>query len=144
MNYEERARGWYERARLETDEFVRFLLLFISLEVSAKLRQIATLRQIKQANSIRSRFYSRIDRGFLTELKLQLDEKPHQNMNQDGDHRWSGSLASVEDFDGIIEFLIRGRNNLFHGDKGIDVERDQFIVRAGNRVLQPLVEAIIL
>jgi hypothetical protein len=142
MNYEKRAQGWYERALHETDEFVKFLLLFISLEVAAKLR-FDTLRQIKQANSIRNRFYSKIDRGYLSELKRQLDEKPHQNMNPDGDHRWSGRLDSVDDFDGIIEFLIRGRNNLFHGDKGLDEERDRFIVKAGSRVLQPLVEAII-
>jgi hypothetical protein len=147
MNYEKRAHGWYERALRENDEFVKFLLLFISLEVAAKLRQFDTLRKIKRADSIRNSFYSKIDRGYLSELKHQLDEKPHLNMKPSavqGDHSWSGRLDSADDFGGIIEFLIRGRNNLFHGDKGLDEERDQFIVKAGTKILQPLVEAIIL
>ncbi len=143
MSYEKRARGWYERALHETDEFVRFLLLFISLEVAAKSK-FNTLRKIKQDYSIRGKFYDRSDQEYLAELKRQLDKNPHLNMNPDGDHRWSGRLDSVEDFDGIIEFLIRGRNNLFHGDKGLDEGRDQFIVKAGIRILQPLLEAIIL
>jgi hypothetical protein len=144
MDYENRARGWYQRAQGETDEFVRFLLLFISLEVGAKLRNLGTLRDIKHDNSIKESFYAKIDREYIAWLKRQLDEKPHQNMNPNGDHRWPGRLDSVDDFGGIIEFVIRARNNLFHGDKGLDEERDLFIVKAGTRILQPLLEAIIL
>lgn len=142
-SYEKRARGWYERALVETDQFIRFLLLFISLEVCSKLEKFNSLRDIKQDSSIRIGFYNRIDRRFLAELKSQLDQKPLQNMNPDGDRRWSGRLDSVNDFDGTIEFVIRARNNLFHGDKGLDEGRDLFIVQAGAKVLQPLVEAII-
>ncbi len=144
MSYEKRARGWYERALVETDQFVRFLLLFISLEVCSKLEKFNSLRDIKQDNSIRTGFYKRIDSKFLTELKSQLDKKPLQNMNPDGDQRWPGKLNSVNDFDGTIEFVIRARNNLFHGDKGLDEGRDLFIVDAGAKILQPLVESIIL
>lgn len=143
MIYKERAKEWYKRALQEKDEFVKFLLLFISLEVSAKLT-FNKLREIKQDELIKNRFYNKMDPKYLEELKHNLDEKPLQNMDSNGDLRWDGRLNSVNDFDGVIEFSIRARNNLFHGDKGLDEERDLFIVKTGTRILQPLVEAIIL
>ena len=92
LNYERRAQIWYERALRETDEFVKFLLLFISLEVSAKLRDFNTLRKIKQDHSVGKMFYAKIDRQFLEELKIQLDKKPLKNMNlvetRDGREDW--------------------------------------------------------
>lgn len=143
MIYKERAKEWYKRSLQEKDEFVKFLLLFISLEVSAKLT-FNKLREIKQDELIKNKFYSKMDPKYLAELKRKLDEKPLQNMDPDGDLRWDGRLNSINDFDGVIEFSIRARNNLFHGDKGLDEKRDLFIVKAGTRILQPLVEAVIL
>ncbi len=64
-------------------------------------------------------------------------------MNPNGDRRWNGKLESEDDFDGIIEFIIRARNNLFHGDKGYDDERDKFLVTQGNLVLQHLVKGFV-
>lgn len=143
MVYKERAEEWYKRALHEKDEFVKFLLLFISLEVSTKLK-FNSLRDIKQDDLIKGKFYYKIDQQFLAELKRELNQKPHQNMNPNRGSKWSGRLNSVNDFDGIVEFIIRARNNLFHGDKGLDEERDIFIVKSGTRILQPLVEAVIL
>lgn len=143
MIYKERAKEWHKRALQENDGFVKFLLLFISLEVSAKLK-FNKLREIKQDELIKAKFYDKMDQKYLAELKRKLDEKPLQNMNPNGDNRWDGRLNSVNDFDGVIEFSIRARNNLFHGDKGLDEERDLFAVEAGTRILQPLVEAVIL
>ena len=85
-----------------------------------------------------------LTREYLEKFKHELDENPLQNMNPHRNSIWSGKLESVDDFDGIIEFIIRARNNLFHGEKGLDEKRDVFIVKEGNRILQPLVEAIIL
>jgi len=143
MNYKERAEKWYKRSLDESDEFIKFLLLFISYEVSVKSKGI-NLKDVKDDNSIKDKFYNKIDYEDLEKLKLQLDKNPLRNMKYGGDNRWSGRLESVNDFDGIIEFVIRARNNLFHGDKGLDEKRDEFIVKEGTKILQPLVEAIIL
>lgn len=143
MVYKQRAEQWYRRALLENDEFLKFILLFISLEVSVKL-YFNSLRDIKQNDSIKDKFYDNVNQKYLAELKCELNKKKLQNMNPEGDHRWSGRLNSVDDFDGIVEFIIRARNNLFHGDKGLDEERDLFIVRYGSIILRPLVEAFIL
>lgn len=141
MDYKEKAKGWYDRAILEKDEFVKFLLFYISLEVSTKLES-SSIPNIAQNDSIKEKFYNKIDTKFLVELKRELDKKSHRNMQNPNDTRWSGELKSVNDFSGIIKFLMRARNNLFHGDKGLNEERDNFIVKSGNRILQPLVEAI--
>ena len=143
MAYQERAKKWYERALEEKDEFVKFLLFYISLEVCVKLR-FNRIRDVKNDNSIKKNFYNRIDHEYLDKLKHVLDENPLQNLKSDVDPSWSGRLKSVADFGGIIEFIITARNNLFHGDKGLDESRDVFIVKEGNKILQPLVEAIIL
>lgn len=143
MIYKQRAEKWYKRALREDDEFLKFILLFISLEVSVKL-DFYCIRDIKQNDSIKDEFYNNVNQKYLAELKCELDKKALQNMNPKGDHRWSGRLNFVDDFDGIVEFIIRARNNLFHGDKGLDEERDLFIVKYGTKILRPLVEAFIL
>ena len=143
MNYKERAEKWYKRSLDESDEFIKFLLLFISLEVSVKPK-FNEVRDVKYDNSIKKKFYNKIDNTYLEELKLKLDKNPLQNMKYSGDSNRFVKLKSVDDFDGIIEFVMIARNNLFHGDKGLDEKRDEFIVKEGTKILQPLVEAIIL
>lgn len=143
MSYEKKVEEWYNKAIHETDEFVKFLLFYIALEVSMKLKH-HSISDITRKNSIRDKFYSRINQDYLVELKHALDNTPHQNMQFKDDPRWSGTLDSVNDFEGIIKFIMRARNNLFHGDKELNEERDKFIVRYGNIILQPLVEAILL
>lgn len=142
MNYKQRAMEWYTRALSEKDEFVRFILLYISFEVSIKER-FNKIRDIKKDNKIRNIVLRSIPSEQLSKLKEKLESKPLINMNPDGDQRWSGKLNSIDDFDGIIEFIIRARNNLFHGNKGLDIQRDSFIVRWGSALLEPLVGAVL-
>lgn len=144
MDYEKRAQEWFNRAlKEEKDDFVKFLLFFISLEVSVKLKNYSSIRAIKQDERIKQFFFSNIDKSNLLFLNEKLDNIPLQNMKPNGDHSWNGKLNSEEDFDGIIEFIIRARNNLFHGDKGLDDKRDKFIVTQGNLILPHLVKGII-
>lgn len=63
------------------------------------------------------------------ELSLWIHlNRPLINEDPSGDQRWNGKLASSEDFAGIIEFIVRARNNLFHGDKEPSEEIDQQVV----------------
>ena len=144
MEYEKRAQEWFNRAlKEEKDDFVKFILFFISLEVFVKLKNYISIRTLKRDDTVKEYFFSNVDRDKLLLLKQKLDNKPLENMNPNGDRRWNGTLESEEDFDGIIEFIIRARNNLFHGDKRLDDKRDKFIVTQGNLILQPLVKGII-
>lgn len=144
MDYKRRAQEWFNRAlKEEKDEFVKFILLYISLEVFTKLKNFDSIRAIKNNHIIKQFFFSNINKNDLLSLKKKLDNNPLQNMNPIGDRRWDGRLKSEEDFDGIIEFIIRARNNLFHGDKKLDDERDKLIVVQGNLILQHLVKGVI-
>ena len=142
IDYRQKAREWYTRAIKETDEFVKFILLYISLEVSIK-QNFSNIRSIKQDQNIRSYFLNKFDKSELERLKVILDKEPLINMNPDGDNRWSGKLDNTIDFDGVIEFIIRARNNLFHGDKSMGDERDIFIVKWGSQIIQPLLDSVL-
>jgi hypothetical protein len=142
MNYKQRAKAWFAKALGEDDEFDKFILLYIAFEVSAKEthRQI---RAIKNDIKLKNSFFRSLPAKQVLELKTKLDSDPLQNMNPIGDNRWSGKLRNDSDFEGIIEFIIRARNNLFHGDKDLEIERDLFIIRWGNAFLEPLVGALL-
>lgn len=137
MNYREKAQAWYERGLTEPDDFVRFILFYISLEVFMKLQGL-NIRSLKERREL---FHS-IPQNVISKLKEKLDVEPHINMNPDGDHRWDGKLTSTSDFDGVVEFVVRARNNLFHGDKVLNEKRDLFIVEYGNKILEPLLKSI--
>lgn len=142
MDFTTRAKGWFERASLEPDDFVKYVLLFISLEARVK-SESKTIRDIKNDRTTKEKFFKRVNQRDLVLLKSELDKNPLINMNQNGDQRWNGVIRSTTDFDGIIEFVIRARNNLFHGDKQFGEDRDLFVVKAGNKILEPLAEAIL-
>ncbi len=143
MDYKQRAKEWYKRALNENDVFVKFILFYISLEVITKLGRFTRIRDIKSNSDVKNFFFNQISSEEISELKEKLDKKPLENMNPNGDNRWSGKLNSTSDFESIIEFIIRARNNLFHGDKGPDEERDLFIVSWGNILIEPIVGELI-
>ena len=100
MDYEKRAQEWFNRAlKEEKDDFVKFILFFISLEVSVKLKNYSSIRAIKQDEMIKQFFFSNLDKSKLEILKLKLENEPLQNMKPNGDHSWNCKLSSEEDFD---------------------------------------------
>lgn len=142
MDYKSLSKKWYERGLSEKDIFVKFLLFYIALEANIKLK-FSKIRKLKQDTSIKGRFYEKVCTEDLKKLKVELDKRPLKNMNPDGDQRWDGKLTDPYEFRNVIEFVIRTRNNMFHGDKSPDGNRDEFIVKSGICVLQPLVEVLI-
>lgn len=142
MDYKQLSRKWYERGLTEEDIFVKFLLFYIALEANIKSR-FNRIREIEEETQIKNSFYKKAHIEDLKKLKQELDIRPLKNMDLDGDQRWNGKLTDLEDFSGVIEFIIRTRNNMFHGDKSPDDDRDERIVKSGICVLQPLVEVLI-
>jgi hypothetical protein len=138
MYHFERAKKWYVQAINENDEFLKFLLLYITFEVACKGEN--KIRNIISNPKIKMNFYSNITENQLNELKNQLDERPLQNMlHKDR----LITLESVHDFANILEFVITIRHNLIHGDKEIDEQRDFEIVKEGTKILQPLVKSLL-
>jgi|CXWL01.1.fsa_nt_gi hypothetical protein len=52
----------------------------------------------------------------------------------------SGVIHDLSDWRNMVEFWYSVRNNLFHGAKDPDHERDQLVVKYGFKTLRPLVE----
>jgi len=142
MSYRERALNWIERAENEEDEFIKFILYYISFEVLCKLRGIGK-REVKNNDDIRESVTRKIDDDRFLELINLLERKPLKNLNPNGDHRWNGKIESKNDINGIVEFIIRSRNNLFHGDKGLEEGRDIIIVNWGIFLIKPIIQEMI-
>jgi len=51
-----------------------------------------------------------------------------------------GKILGLEDWENMVEFWHSIRNNLFHGSKNPQNERDQLLVENGYKTLHPLVE----
>jgi len=134
--YYKKAISWFERGKREEDYFIRFILFYIAFEVLLKVKE---LNKYKLNNSIKKEFFNNIDRKILEKLKIELDREPLQNM------RYKEKiirLENINDFENILRFVNVGRNNLFHGDKGLDIKRDKIIVNFSSKILDILLEAI--
>ena len=139
IDYLKRAEEWNDRAKTEKDLFVKFILLFISLEVLVGLKELGKVWRLKSQPTL-LKSLKMIDRGeLITTLKIE----PLRNEDPEGDQRWDGVIRGTEDWDGFVDFLVRARNNLFHGDKGLNSKRDLFVVAWGNKLLAPLVQELI-
>ena len=58
--------------------------------------------------------------------------------------RPSGVIHNLHDWENMVEFIYAIRNNLFHGGKNPQDERDQLLVENGYLILRPLVELLLL
>jgi hypothetical protein len=83
---------------------------------------------------------------YLMEKPLIVDDKWWNNnsyisfVNQEG----SGALLSINDYSNTIEFVYILRNNLFHGSKGPEVERDEKLIKFAYIILSFFVENILI
>lgn len=70
----------------------------------------------------------------------------HDQLNQmtlAEQQKLKGVIHSLEDWENMVEFWHSIRNNLFHGAKNPENERDQFAVKYGYRTLKELMEIFI-
>ena len=136
--YTSKANEWFKRGKEEEkDIFVKFILYYISFEVLKKLKY---LDKYSLNNSIKDNFFNKIDQNIIENLKKILDAEPLKNMQNNS--KPSVKLDNIQDFKNILKFINYGRNNLFHGDKSWNIERDRMIVRFGCQILEKLIESI--
>ena len=69
----------------------------------------------------------------------QLRDKTQEEWNKK-----TGVLHSLEDWENMVEFWYSIRNNLFHGTKDPEVERDRKLVEFGYKTLSPLMEIFVM
>lgn len=159
-----RVADWHNRANEEKDDyFVKFIfdyLAFVALICHNNYRKSdrKLIQQLKRNNEkIKNNYYSNVNINRINEIIEILKSDPITNDTNHHDKWWDcdldncpnhlsptdGIIGSVDDFPNILEFIYRARNNLFHGQKGIDYRRDSLIVEYGFYLLNPLVDVLI-
>ena len=163
MSYEELIISWHKRAEEEEDNFVKFIfeylafIAFLNRSNTDNKPDRQLIQRLKRDENIKSEFLNKVDKKSIRELIDILKENPLQNVTNNNDRWWDcdtdnclnkksvndGKILNVNDYRNIIEFVYRARNNLFHGKKGSDIERDIIIVRYGFLILNPLVATLL-
>lgn len=133
--YINKAKRWFKKGKTEEDIFIKFILFYISFEVFVKVNN---LNKYTLNKSIENEFFNQIDLNILQNLKKILDKNPLKNMQ----NKLYVKLANIYDFKNILRFINFGRNNLFHGDKSLDIERDRMIASYGCHILETLLESM--
>ena len=155
-NYADLVKQWFKRSKTEHDIFTQFIFLYISFiayltQVSSVKHDRGIINSLKYATVTRSFYISLIQnnaelgatiRGLVSTLRKQPignDTNPH-------DTHWigiDGVIRDETDWENLVEYWYRVRNNLFHGRKALDFERDRDLVKYANLTLTPLMEHFI-
>ena len=160
MNFERLIRNWHSQVIEQPDYFAKFVFEYLAF--IAYLKRIkhfqgddrSTIEQLKQDSNTQRQYSKVIERD--PELQQtwhtvisELSRCPIKNVsrpNQLSLH-WRGNVAgvinSVDDWSNIIEFWYTIRNNLFHGDKDPESERDMLMAQYGYSTLAPLIAVFV-
>ena len=66
-----------------------------------------------------------------------------EEQTEEEKRKLKGVIHSLKDWENIVEFWHSIRNNLFHGAKDPEKERDQFAVKYGYKTLKELIEMLL-
>ena len=160
--YWEAFNNWHKKAKEEEDYFIKFILEYISfiaflVQIDPSIRDRNLIQKLKRNNTIKRNYLAQVDSDIIKDLMKELELKPIKNVTKPNDKWWDcdtenpldvvsrndGKLRSIDDFINITEFIYRARNNLFHGKKGLNYERDLTIVKYGYKLLNPLMEVVL-
>jgi hypothetical protein len=165
-NYNKLTQNWY---REESDDyFSKFIFQYLAFNCYLlKVKYIGTTRdrhaiqQLKSDTELRDQYFQ--DNKIPKELIEELNKLPIKNVNRDSEIRkyWNndsneplndanvlnnyllGEFAGNDDWINLIEFWYTVRNNLFHGAKDPQSERDERIVEYAYTTIKPLVEIVV-
>jgi len=170
MDIDRLIKNWYNKAS-EEDYFSKFVfeyLAFIAFLSKKKFRNEIkdrpVIQKLKQDNPTKTAYLRRIQNSeelkkAWESIKRKFDRVPfhhsngrawwncsHLNLNQQTTEekgKRKGVIHSLEDWENMVEFLYLVRNNLFHGQKNAEDERDKFAVEFGYKTLRELVELLL-
>jgi hypothetical protein len=141
--------------------FIAYLktIKYIPADPASTFHDRDVIQKLKSDEDLKSRYLRIVDENPIIrlawqELKLELDKKPLGNVSRNPSRvseieYWNcshekltqktpgekalvcGVLHSLTDWENMVEFWYSIRNNLFHGAKDPEIERDQMVVRIG-------------
>ncbi len=131
----------------------------------------SAIQKLKQDSRTRDLYFQEIEsrqnlKRCWAKVKVELDRSRLGNVSQSGEEvqeiRWwncaheshksktkgekdksMGVIHDLKDWENMVEFWYSIRNNLFHGAKNPQDERDQFLIENGYKTLRPLVEILL-
>lgn len=152
-------------------EYLAFIAYLKTQRYSSNDSDRAAIQKLKQDEEIKRKYFQRINRSQTLKkdwehIKRELDETRLGNasrdlsnveeiaywncsrdqlnqMTQEEKQKTKGVIYSLEDWGNMVEFWHSIRNNLFHGAKNPEDERDQFAVKYGYRTLKELMEILL-
>ncbi len=155
-SYEDLIKQWFVRSKSESDIFTKFIFLYISFtafltQKHPRMNDREIINSLKHANDARSFYMSLIRnnpelRATLQSLISELRRQPIENDTRRNDRNWEGIdgvIRNEADWENLVEFWYRVRNNLFHGRKAPEFRRDRDLVYYAYRTLAPLMEKFI-
>jgi hypothetical protein len=155
-DYKELILGWHQKAN-EGDLFSRFVFEYLAFIAHLKnnlfydtMTDGAAIQRLKQ-DSVRHKQYVKkvkIDKqllGVWNELIKELKKTPLHNSSYDLDYpeidkRWKGIIQATDDWENMVEFWYSVRNNLFHGGKNPNIQRDRFLVEHAYKTLRAFMD----
>ena len=161
-NYIEAIKNWHKKAEKEKDYFVKFILEYISFIAYLNRDQPGNndrklIQNLKTNDVLKKDYLNKLDKRLIENIISELEINPIKNVTREYDKWWDcnsieppnnisqndGKIGSITDFTNIIEFIYRARNNLFHGKKRPNYERDSVIVEYGYKLLKPLMTILL-
>ena len=156
MTYKDLINQWFYRAIAESDPFTRYIFIYLSFiaflsQEGTQTSDRGRINRVKEVIEAKE-YYLRLVRNkgnlrdILSNLVEELKRQPIRNSTRNNDTHWSGAdgvLDGTEDWENLVEFWYRVRNNLFHGHKAPEFERDIRLVNYAYLTLQPFMRNFI-
>ncbi len=151
-NYPDLIKQWFERSKSESDVFTKYIFLYISFiafltQENPGKRDRGMIESLKDAQDAKSYYLSLVRnnvelRATTQNLVSDLRKQPIRNDTRRNDTNWRGNEDGViqdeTDWENLVEYWYRVRNNLFHGRKEPEFTRDQDLVTYAYWTLAPL------
>lgn len=155
MTYADLINQWFIYSTRGKNIFTKYIFLYISfcafLSQPAPENDRNLIERVKNASDAKEYYINLINndprlRRTLLELIGILTNQPILNSTPSRRNYWNGQngvISGIEDWSNLVEFWYRVRNNLFHGHKSPDLERDQKLVTFAYKTLRPFMKNFI-
>lgn len=145
-------RTWYQRAQSADDTFDKFIYLWIAFDAFAinysEKEWHYQVRKVMEEDSMLTNCYASLmkNNDFLREIRKLQEQCPVYDTRKKflNNPKYSKTISDLNNFKEVLDVIYKIRNNLFHGGKSPDEERDKRLVSLAFNILNKLSTSIFL
>ena len=140
----EKIKSWMEFANENNDPFIKFAVEYFALNALLRLnfsKNVIVKDRIlieRLKGYLAHRDKQIIKPEHIEEFKKILIERELKNLTNNRRIK----AEDLEDINNVVEAVYWIRNNLFHGHKGYNIERDKKLVDVGFKILRDINESL--